>query len=153
MWQGRIVVPSDLQTSVLQILHEGHPGVCAMKELAKFYAWWRHIDDDIGHLVASCSDCQAGRPKEPEVPLFSWSVPSEPWSRVHIDFAGPFEGFMWLIVIDAYTKWIDITKMKSTTTSVTCEKLREMFARYGVPRVIVSDNGPQFVSEEFMEFC
>jgi len=52
LWRGRIVVPSDLQTSVVQILHEGHPGVCAMKELAKFYAWLPHIDDDIEHLVA-----------------------------------------------------------------------------------------------------
>jgi transposase InsO family protein len=153
LWRGRIVVPVSLQTTMLQLLHEGHPGISAMRDLAKFYAWWPHIDDDIEHQVASCSACQQGRSKEPEVPLFSWSVPSEPWSRIHIDFAGPFENFMWLVIIDAYTKWIEVIKMKSTTTAATCDKLREVFARLGIPRVLVSDNGPQLTSDEFKQFC
>jgi transposase InsO family protein len=153
LWRGRIVVPNSLQPTILQLLHEGHPGVCSMRELAKFYTWWPRIDDDIDHHVASCIACQQGRQKEPEVPLFSWSVPSEPWARIHIDFAGPFENYMWLIIIDAYTKWIEVIKMKTTTTAVTCAKLREVFARLGVPRVLVSDNGPQLTSDEFEEFC
>ena len=126
--------------------------MCAMRELAKFYAWWTCIDDDIEHYVAACSACQQGRSAEPEVPLFSWSVPSEPWSRVHLDFAGPFEGFMWLIAVDAYTKWLDVIKMKSTTATATCTKLRELFAMYGVPRMLVSYNGPQWILEEFQQF-
>jgi transposase InsO family protein len=153
LWRGRLVIPTALKESMLQMLHEGHPGVCAMRELARFYAWWPCIDDDIEHHVAACSACQKGRAAEPEVPLFSWSVPSEPWSRIHLDFAGPFEGFMWLIAVDAYTKWLDVIKMKSTTATATCNKLRELFARYGVPRVLVSDNGPQWISEEFQQFC
>lgn len=153
LWRGRLVIPAALKETMLQLLHEGHPGVCAMRELARFYAWWPHIDDDIEHHVATCGDCQHGRAAEPEVPLFSWSVPSEPWSRVHLDFAGPFEGFMWLIAVDAYTKWLDVIRMKSTTAAATCNKLRELFARYGVPRVLVSDNGPQWTSEEFQQFC
>jgi hypothetical protein len=153
LWRGRIVVPAVLQGTMLQLLHEGHPGVCSMRELAKFYAWWPHIDEDINHYVAACGACQQGRPREPEVPLCSWNVPSEPWSRVHLDFAGPFEGFMWLLIIDAYTKWLEVVRMKSTTAAATCGKLREVFARYGVPRTLVSDNGPQWISEEFKQFC
>jgi transposase InsO family protein len=60
---------------------------------------------------------------------------------------------MWLIVVDAYTKWMEVVRMKSTTASSTCIKLRELFARLGVPRVVVSDNGPQWVSKEFHQFC
>ena len=153
LWRGRLVIPAALKETMLQLLHEGHPGVCAMRELARFYAWWPCIDNDIEHHVAACCACQQGRSAEPEVPLLSWSIPSEPWSRVHLDFAGPFEGFMWLIAVDAYSKWLDVIKMKSTTASATCNKLRELFARYGVPRVLVSDNGPQWISEEFQQFC
>jgi transposase InsO family protein len=80
-------------------------------------------------------------------------VTSEPWSRVHIDLAGPFEGFMWMIVIDWYTKWLEVTKMKSTTALSTCIKRRKIFARLGPPRTVVSDNGPQFTSDEFKHFC
>ena len=101
LWRRRLVIPTALKESMLQMLHEGHPGVCAMRELARFYAWWPRIDDDIEYHVAACSACQKGRAAEPEVPLFSWSVPSEPWSRVHLDFTGPFEGFMWLVAVDA----------------------------------------------------
>ena len=153
LWKGRIVIPTSLRQTVLNLLHEGHPGISAMRDLAKFYVWWPKIDDDIEHYVATCKPCQQTRPKEPEVPLFSWNVPTEPWARIHIDFAGPFENNMWLIVVDAYTKWLEIIRMKSTTAAPTCAKLREIFARFGVPRVIVSDNGPQFVSEEFKAFC
>lgn len=153
LWRGRVVVPNILQETMLQLLHEGHPGVSAMRELAKFYSWWPHIDDDIEHQVAACAACQQGRPSEPEVPLFSWSIPAEPWSRIHIDFAGPFEGYMWLIVIDAYTKWIEVAKMKKITTVATCNKLREIFGRCGIPRTLVSDNGPQLTSDEFKVFC
>ena len=60
---------------------------------------------------------------------------------------------MWLIAVDAYTKWLDVVKMKVTTAVATCNKLRELFGRYGVPRVLVSDNGPQWVSEEYKSFC
>ena len=66
LWRGRIVVPDSLRTTYLQLLHEGHPGVCSMRELAKFYAWWPHIDDDIEHQVAACTACQQGRSKEPK---------------------------------------------------------------------------------------
>jgi len=124
-----------------------------MKELAKFYAWWPGINKQIEQQVSQCSACQSGRAREPEVPLFSWAVTSEPWSRVHIDFAGPFEGSMWLIVIDSYTKWLEVKKMKSTSALATCRKLREIFASLGLPRTCVSDNGPQFTSDEFQQFC
>ena len=104
LWRGRIVVPESLRHTFLQLLHDRHPGVSSMRELAKFYAWWPRIENEIEHWVAACTSCQKIRPKEPEVPLFSWNVPSEVWSRIHNDFAGPFEGFTWLIIIDAYTK-------------------------------------------------
>ena len=153
LWKGRIVVPKKLQATISNLLHEGHPGIVSMKELARFYVWWPCINKQIEEQVAQCSACQSGRARKPEVPLFSWSVTSEPWSRVHIDFAGPFEGFMWMIVIDSYTKWLEVIKMKSTTAVATCIRLREIFARLGLPRTVVSDNGPQFTSDEFQQFC
>lgn len=75
-----------------------------MCEWAKLYTWWPHIDDDIEQLVAICNTCQHEQAKEPEVTLFSWSVPSKPWSKVHFDFVGPFETFMLLIATDTYMK-------------------------------------------------
>ena len=56
---------------------------------------------------------------------------------------------MWLIVVDAHRKWPEVLKMNSTSVKKTIEYLRTLFAHHGVPEQLVSDNGPQFTSEEF----
>ena len=85
-------------------------------------------------------------------PVHPWEWPSSSWQRIHIDFAGPFLSCMFLIVVDAHSRWLEIEKMNTTTSAKTIEKLQNLFARYGVPAQLVSDNGPQFKSEEFQLF-
>ena len=74
------------------------------------------------------------------------------FSRIHIDFAGPFLDKMFLIVVDAHSKWPEVVQMSTTTTSKTVEVLQVLFAKYGLPEQLVSDNGPQFTSEDFAHF-
>ena len=85
-------------------------------------------------------------------PLHPWDWPDTPWQRIHVDFAGPFEGKMFLVAIDAHSKWPEVFIMKSTTTEKTIEKLGEVFSRFGCPQQLVSDSGPQFISQEFKRF-
>ena len=79
-------------TAVLQELHEGHPGMSRMKGLARMYVWWPKIDADIEETVPHCSNCQVNRSSPPAAPLHPWSWPTHPWTRIHIDYAGPFMG-------------------------------------------------------------
>ncbi|KAI4884332.1 hypothetical protein NFI96_019149, partial [Prochilodus magdalenae] len=67
-------------------------------------------------------------------------------------FAGPFEGRMLFVAVDAHFKWPEVCLMDSTTASKTIQVLKSMFSRYGLPEVLVSDNGPQFVLDEFARF-
>ena len=83
--------------------------------------------------------------------MLPWRFPERAWQRTHIDY-GTFDKKMLLIVIDSYSKWIEVHEMSGTTTGATIDKLRYMFASYGLPEEPVSDNGPQFVSEEFDMF-
>jgi len=85
-------------------------------------------------------------------PLHPWEWPSVPRQRIHVDYAGPFLDTMFLVVVDAHSKWPEIYVMKSTTSQQTITKLREIFARNGVPEQLVSDNGPRFTSDEFNLF-
>ncbi|XP_064486429.1 uncharacterized protein LOC135398834 isoform X2 [Ornithodoros turicata] len=82
------------------------------------------------------------QPAPPKSPLHPWSWPTAPWHRLHADFAGPFKGHMFLIVMDAHSKWPEVFIMGKTTTKHTIEKLHELFSRFGIPESFVTDNGP-----------
>ncbi|XP_062620772.1 uncharacterized protein K02A2.6-like [Saccostrea cucullata] len=152
LWGIRVVIPPSLRSQVLDELHQGHIGVVKMKTLARSHAWWPGIDRDIELLTKSCAGCQAVKHAPPAAPIHPWEWPSRPWERIHIDFAGPFLNSMFLVIVDAYSKWPEVIPMKTTTSSQTIDVLRTVFARNGLPSQIVSDNGPQFTSEEFANF-
>ena len=109
-------------------------------------------DVEIHNLVKSCSVCQQSRPAPALAPLHSWEWPSEPWNRLHLDFAGPYMGHMFLIIVDAHSKWLDVHLMHSISSTNTIETLCMVFATLGLPQKIVTDNGSSFTSEEFREY-
>nr|XP_055071051.1 uncharacterized protein K02A2.6-like [Misgurnus anguillicaudatus] len=148
----RVVVPHKLRKRVLEELHTGHPGIVRMKSIARSYVWWPGIDADIELQVKMCQSCQQIQKMPPQAPLHPWEWPSKPWERIHVDFGGPCEGYMYLVVVDAHSKWPEVRLMTSTTAGKTIDVLRNLFSHYGLPEVLVSDNGPQFVSQELANF-
>ncbi|XP_060771685.1 uncharacterized protein K02A2.6-like [Neoarius graeffei] len=147
LWGRRVVILPTLRKTVLRQLHVGHSGIVRMKELARSYFWWPGVDREIENVAKTCHKCQRVRNIPQLAPLHPWEFPEEPWQRVHVDFAGPVEGRMLLVAVDAHSKWPKVTIVKSTTTNKTIEKIGEMFSRFGCPIQLVSDNGPQLVSE------
>ena len=152
LWGIRVVVPKKLQNRVLEELHQTHLGIAKTKALARSHVWWPKLDSVIESMVKSCSRCQAVQSVPATAPLHPWAWPSRPWQRVHIDFAGPFRNKNFLIVVDAHSKWPEVIPMATTTSTATIRELRRLFASYGLPEQLVSDNGPQLVSDEFQEF-
>jgi len=59
---------------------------------------------------------------------------------------------MFLVVVNAHSKWAEVIPVSSTTSSSTIDVLRDLFASFGIPEQIVRDKGAQFVSEEFQAF-
>jgi hypothetical protein len=152
LWGIRVIVPNSLQGKVLEELHRNHAGMTQMKRVARSYVWWPKMDQNIEDLSKSCSACQSNRDDPAAAPLHPWTWPAKPWQRIHIDFAGPFLGKMFFLVVDAHSKWPEAFEMPSTTSSATIRVLRHLFAAYGLPLQLVSDNGPQFCSQEFSTF-
>ena len=72
--------------------------------------------------------------------------------RVHVDFAKPFQGTVFLLAVDAHSKWPEVFIMQSTTADKTIEVLRHLFSAHGLPEQVVTDNSPQFISDEFASF-
>ena len=95
-----------------------------MNALARSYVWWPKLDSDIERKVRECRVCQANR--NSSAPLHPWEYPTSPWSQIHVDHAGPVWGHTLLIVMDAYSKWIDAMPVKSLSSGKTIEKLRHV---------------------------
>ena len=152
LWGSRVIIPPQGRESVLRELHETHPGASKMKALARSYVWWPKMDAAIEDIVRQCDTCQMSRPSPAAAPLHPWEWPAQPWSRLHLDFAGPFLGHMFLVLVDAYSKWMDVRVMQSITATKTVEELRTIFATHGLPQKVVTDNGPTFTSSEFQDF-
>ena len=152
LWGLRVMIPAKLRQEILQELHHNHPGISRMKSLARGHVWWPSIDKDIEDCVHGCTACQEVKTTVPLAPLHPWVWPGRPWQRVHVDFAGPINGKMFILLVDAHSKWPEVFEMPNTTSQKTIEILRQVFSAYGLPEQLVSDNGPQFISREFAEF-
>ena len=141
------------EDNFLDHLHATHAGMGRMKAEARRYFWWPSLDQDIEDLARQCPTCTLNSKQAVKSPLKQWSVPLAPWHRIHIDFMGKFKNSYFLVVVDAHSKWLEVFIMSNTTTSMTITTLTSLFARYGLCEEIVSDNGPQFTSDEFAQFC
>lgn len=124
-----------------------------MKAVARSLFWWPGLDRDIEKISASCQTCIQNLPMPTAAPPVSWPATNERWSRVHVDFAGPIAGKMILVVVDTHTKWVEAIPLVHANSETTVNCLRTIFSRFGVPRTLVSDNGPQFTSQEFETFA
>ncbi|XGW14025.1 hypothetical protein V3C99_000368 [Haemonchus contortus] len=136
---NRLVIPKSLQRRVLQALHKAHPGQTRMKMLARSYVYWPSMEADIEKLVRNCATCaqQAKNPVKTE--LQSWLK--------------PLDGNFYLVIVDAFSKWPEIIQMNSITTSATIRVLTKVFAQFGNPQTLITENGTQFTSATFVDSC
>ena len=154
MWGYRILIPHKLRESLLTELHSSHMGATKMKALARSYFWWPCLDKNINDLAKNCEICQTSRPDPPKTATAGWPEAVEPMERIHMDYAGPaFNNKMFLIIIDSCSKWPEVFEVSRADTAHTLEKLREVIARFGIPKCVVTDNGTCFASSEFSDFC
>lgn len=147
----RILIPFTYRKKVLELLHDTHIGVVKMKSLARSYVWWPGIDTDIENWCKCCSSCQSFHSKKSEKELSEWPKTKFPFERVHIDFFTVEKG-TFLVVADAYSKWLEVFQMSKTGAMEAIDKLMSLVDVFGYPVEIVSDNGPPFSSKEFHNF-
>ena len=139
---------------MLDSLHLSHWGIVKVKQLARRYVWWSTINTDIETVTQKCDICRQSSTM-PTQHYTAWPATEKPWERIHLDFAGPFRGKMWLLCIDAYSKfpYVGMMEIGQTSSKQTVQVIKDIFALEGLPDTIVTDNGAQFTSKEFDEFC
>ena len=151
MYADRIVVPTSLRSEMLDRIHQGHQGITKCLERIKISVWWPEITKDVKRIVTACEHCQTFKPSQPKEPLLTTPLPSRPWEKLGIDLC-LYGGQNYLVMVDYYSRWIEVLHVRSTTTAACVAKMKDVFARFGFPEEIVSDNGPQFASSEFRSF-
>ncbi|XP_062535602.1 uncharacterized protein K02A2.6-like [Armigeres subalbatus] len=152
----RIVIPTSLREKVLITAHEGHPGIVMMKSHLRSNVWWPKMDNAVELFVKRCRGCTLVAAPEPPEPMHRSRLPSSPWQTLALDFLGPLpEGQHLLVVVDCYSRYMEVIELETTTTKDVTRELMIMFSRYGIPSFLKADNAPQISSncEEFREFC
>ena len=151
-----MVLPEKARKQALQTLHDVYVGMVRMKAIARSYMWWPRMDADIEQLLRECRTCKLQAQTPARAPLHLWEWPWSLWSRVHIDFAGPYQGHIFFIVVDACSKWLEVKLVRSTSTSEAVRVLRELFATHGLPEVITVRRSRPTISKALsqeMEFA
>ena len=144
---SRIVIPPPLRKTLLDRIHSSHQGITKCREMARQSIWWPGISKELEELIRNCQDCLKAQRQRPQ-PLTPTPLPSLPWQRVGSDLFG-WKGAIYLIVVDYYSRFIEIAKLGRMTTTDVVTHLKSMFARHGIPETFISDNGPQYMSRDF----
>ena len=143
----RIVIPTALRRDILEKLHTGHQGIVKCRERARQSVWWPGLSTQLLQKVKDCSIC-CKEHSQPAEPLITSELPELPFQKVGTDLF-EWEKRTYLLLVDYYSQ---VALLKGTTATEVIAHMKSIFARHGIPELIVSDNGPQYSSKEFAEF-
>ena len=147
----RLMVPRSQQAEVLAYLHRSHLGLASTVRLARECVFWLGMYAELREVILKCPVCLAHRPAQAKEPLRSHEVPDRPWQRVATDLF-ELNGVTYVVLVDYYSGYVEVDRLPSSSTAQVLRALSVHFARYGIPEVLVSDNGPQYASAEFADF-
>jgi hypothetical protein len=148
----QIVIPEIMREEVLKKIHESHQGITKCRERANEAVWWPGISKDIHDLISSCEVCQAKRPTQRQEPLLPTPLPGRPWESLGADLC-EISGKQYLVLVDYYSRWIESRYLSQANSSNVIKAMKDIFSVHGIPDQIQSDNGPQFMSQEFSRFA
>ena len=148
----RIIIPHKLQRNMIEIAHEGHLGITKTLQLARDFMFWPGMTTQITEKINKCQICQQQHHRLHNETLISHSIPNIPFEKVGADI---FEHNKqhYIVIIDYYSKYMEVSKLNTVSSREVILKLQEVFCRYGIPKTVVSDNGPQFAGWEYKKFA
>ena len=150
---NKLVIPAQLRQQSVILAHQGHQGIVKTKSLLREKVWFPGIDKYAEECVKSCIACQASYPVPKKEPLCMSELPTAPWTELSCDFGQVGSNEYLLIVVDDYSRYPLVEVVSSTSSQAVIPKLDKMFAEFGTPLILKSDNGPPFNGNEFRKFA
>uniref|UniRef100_A0ABM0MHB3 Uncharacterized protein K02A2.6-like n=1 Tax=Saccoglossus kowalevskii TaxID=10224 RepID=A0ABM0MHB3_SACKO len=130
--------------------HTSHLGPDACVRRARDVLFWPGMIGEITEKVKSCSTCNDFLAKQQKEPLMTHSIPNTPWSKVGQDLFMIYRE-NYLVTVDYYSDYFEIDHLEDTTSSTIIDATKSHFARHGIADMM-TDNGPQYTSDEFSAF-
>lgn len=125
---------------MIQRIHTGHMGIEKSKHRARDLLFWPGMGKQIEAEIEQCNICQERRRANTKEPLSSHNIPERPWQVVGTDlFTWNAQDF--IIIVDYYSRFFEMERLRSCTSSAVISKLKSAFARHGIAETVISDNG------------
>ncbi|GFW11451.1 transposon Tf2-6 polyprotein [Trichonephila clavipes] len=156
-----LVVPQQMQTEIVKNIHsKGHIGINITESMIKQSFYFPNVRKCVENVINNCIECILVNKKRGKGEGLLNPIPKEniPLSTYHIDFLGPLpstnKNYNHIIsIIDAFTKFVWLYPVKSTSSRDALEKLKQQEITFGNPHRIITDKGTAFTSKGFREYC
>ncbi|CAL8130302.1 unnamed protein product [Orchesella dallaii] len=147
----RVVIPLKLRRGMMKKAHSSHCGIESCLRRAREHVYWPSMDSQLKDYIGSCELCNTFRSQQQKEPMMSHEVPNRPWSTVSTDIF-ELKSSKYVIVVDHYSNYFEYARLNRQSTAEVVKELKKIFASHGIPDKMISDNGPQYSSEEFRKF-
>lgn len=162
--EWKLFVPIHLREKILIDSHDSllsaHQGFSKTLQRIKQLYYWPKLWCDVRRYVSNCDCCKQCKPVNYtlKTTMGDPKLPNKPWRLIAVDLMGPFprsqnQNIFLLVVLDVFTKFTLLKPLRSSSTKLICEYLKNnVFLLFGVPETVVTDNGPQFRSHLWTDF-
>ena len=145
------IIPQNFWRSMLDRIHMGHMGITKCSQSAREVMFWPGMNKAIEQMVLRCTICQEYCDSNPNEPMLPGPASEHPWEIVATDL------FQWsdkdyLLLLDFYSRCFEVRMLENATSATVMHHIKSIFARHGIPVMIISDNGPQYTAKEFPKF-
>ena len=147
----KIIIPAALRSEMIIKVHTGHLGVTRTLERAKDNIFWPGMSKQITDHVLKCDVCLTHRNSNAKEPLIPHVFPDRPYQKIGTDLFY-YDGKNYLLTIDYYSRFFEVDLLQDTRSATVIRKLKAHMSRNGICDILVSDNAPQYSSEEFKQF-
>ena len=149
----RIVLPEALQNRAAKIAHAGHQGIVKTMALLREKVWFKNMQPLVEENIKNCHTCQVSTHKPAREPLQMSPLSAAPWAEVSAEFGHLQNGKYLLVVTDEYSRYVVVDILDSISTTSVIPRLDKIFAEFGKPVSLKTDNGPPFNSHEFKTYA
>ena len=149
----KVIIPKSMQKNVIEQIHQkSHLGINKCISRAKDVFYWQGMAAQIKDIVSQCAICNEFKSAQAKEPMIPHEIPSKPWEICATDLF-ELDKDTYIVLACYYSKFFEVKKIASSSSKSVINVLKENFSRWGIPKILKSDNGPAFASEQFKEFA